>query len=170
MFKEHYNIPPQWFQQPPDSLLERVSAVIKARGCSTSTEQWNVPKNVATQGTGSFGDCAYLLSHMRSELDSYIPDSHHKKHNVFFYKNMLEDVGFEIIYCKERRIKDILPSDEVYINFFTSVCVLMAHVPAVKKEEFREDLFQEILKQNGRDSNGLPFHRGTIIELVVKKN
>ncbi|GBM27279.1 hypothetical protein AVEN_238611-1 [Araneus ventricosus] len=83
---------------------------------------------------------------------------------------MLEDVGFEIIHCKKKQIADVLPSDEDYINFFTSICVLMTHVPTDKKEEFRRDLFHEFLKHNGRDSNGLPFHRGTIIELVVRKN
>ncbi|CAL1293358.1 unnamed protein product [Larinioides sclopetarius] len=108
--------------------------------------------------------------HFFNEIESYIPDSHHQKHNLFFYKKMLKEVGFQIIYSKRRRIKDVLPSDEDYINFFTSVCALVAHVPADKKEEFRTDLFEEILKHNGRDINGLPFHRGTIIELVVKKN
>lgn len=108
--------------------------------------------------------------HFFNEIGSYIPESHHKKHSVFFYRKMLEDVGFDIIHCIERKIKDVLPSDEDYINFFTSVCVLVNHVPVERKEEFRTDLFQEILKHNGRDGNGLPFHTGTIIELVVRKS
>ncbi|GIY53663.1 methyltransf_25 domain-containing protein [Caerostris darwini] len=104
------------------------------------------------------------------EIDTGVPDSHCKQHNAFYYKEMLAKIGFEILHLKEKNITDVLPSDEDYINFFTSVCVLVPHVPMDRRDEFQEDLFQEILQLNGRDSNGLPFHAGKIIELVVKKN
>ncbi|GFS76259.1 hypothetical protein NPIL_521441, partial [Nephila pilipes] len=53
--------------------------------------------------------------------------------------------------------------------FFSSICALTSHVPAEQKEEFMDDLFQELLKQICRNSDGLPQHWGNMLELVVKK-
>ncbi|GIY77139.1 methyltransf_25 domain-containing protein [Caerostris extrusa] len=123
--------------------------------------------------------------HFFNEIDTVVPDSHCKQHDALYYKEILAKIGFEILHLKEENITDVLPSDEDYITtcvrrtpsvsvvperLFTSVCVLVPHVPMDRRDEFQEDLFQEILQLNGRDSNGLPFHAGKIIELVVKKN
>ncbi|GIY45308.1 uncharacterized protein CEXT_498991 [Caerostris extrusa] len=76
-----------------------------------------------------------------------------------------------LFFCRrEKIVEDVFASDEDFKGFFSSLCVLKAHVPADQKDQFEEDLYQEHLRQNGRDKQGLPYHRGRMIEVVVKKD
>ncbi|GFY61920.1 hypothetical protein TNIN_306331 [Trichonephila inaurata madagascariensis] len=101
-------------------------------------------------------------------VDDCVPDSHHHKYDALYYKKMLESIGFEVLHSKERKI-DVFSSDEDIKNFFTALCVLTPHVPLNRKEDFQNDLLEELLLHNGRDSNGMPYHDGKILELVVRK-
>ncbi|GFR29325.1 jhamt [Trichonephila clavata] len=103
-------------------------------------------------------------------VDDYVPDSHHDNYHAPYYEEMLKQIGFDIIYCKEEVKTDVFTSDEEYREFFPSICALTSHVPAERKEEFKDDLFQALLEQNGRNSEGLPQHWGNMLELVVRKN
>ncbi|GFQ65844.1 uncharacterized protein TNCT_425661 [Trichonephila clavata] len=82
---------------------------------------------------------------------------------------MLEEIGFEILYCKEEVKMDVISSDEKYRDFFSSVCAVIPHIPADKREKFKDCFIQELLRQNGRDSNGLPYLKANVIELVLRK-
>ncbi|GFY18780.1 hypothetical protein TNCV_2399991 [Trichonephila clavipes] len=102
-------------------------------------------------------------------VDDCVPDSHHHKYDALHYKKMMESIGFEVLHCEKERKIDVFSSDEDIKNFFTSLCVLTPHVPMDRKEDFQNDLLEELLRHNGRDSNGLPYHDGKILELVVRK-
>ncbi|GFT23685.1 juvenile hormone acid O-methyltransferase [Nephila pilipes] len=108
-------------------------------------------------------------SSLFEEVDDYVPISHHDNYHASYYAEMLKDIGFEILYCKEEIKMDAFTSDEEYRDFFPSICALTSHVPAEQMEEFKDDLIQELLKQNGRNSEGLPQHWGNMLELVVRK-
>lgn len=103
-------------------------------------------------------------------VDDCIPDSHHHKYDASYYKTMLESMGFEVLHCKKDVKIDVFSSDENIKNFFTSLCVLKPFVPLDRLEDFQNDLFEELLRHNGRNSDGLPYHDGKILELVVRKN
>lgn len=102
-------------------------------------------------------------------VENMVPESHHKKYSHLYYKEMLEDIGFEILYCKEEVKIDVISSDEKYRDFFSSVCAVIPHIPIDQREEFKDHFIQELLRQNGRDSNGLPYLKANVIELVLRK-
>ncbi|GFY61916.1 hypothetical protein TNIN_306291 [Trichonephila inaurata madagascariensis] len=52
-------------------------------------------------------------------------------------------------------------------HFFSSVCVLTPHVPKDRKEELKKDFIEELVRQNGRHSNGLPLFTSNVLELEV---
>ncbi|GBN27687.1 hypothetical protein AVEN_36475-1 [Araneus ventricosus] len=78
-------------------------------------------------------------------------------------------MGFEVLYCKSVEISDVFTSEKEYREFFLSICVLRKYVPAEQLEEFQNDYIEAILQKNGRNSNGMPIHKGTFIEIVVRK-
>ncbi|GIY36079.1 juvenile hormone acid O-methyltransferase [Caerostris extrusa] len=112
-------------------------------------------------------------------IDNYVSESHYKKYHASYYKQILEDIGFDIVYCKEEVKIDVFSSDEEYkigyLNddldyeiFLINLCLDVLHsIPT--KEEFQKDLFQELLKQNGRNKDGLPFHTANMIEIIIRK-
>ncbi|GFT66923.1 juvenile hormone acid O-methyltransferase [Nephila pilipes] len=103
------------------------------------------------------------------DVENLIPESHHKKYDSSFYKKMLEDTGFEIIYCRNEVITEVTSSDKKYRDFFTSMCVLTPHVPIDLKEEFKNDLIEEFLRLNGRNDKGLPLFISKVIQLVIRR-
>ncbi|GFU04701.1 hypothetical protein TNCV_4377481 [Trichonephila clavipes] len=109
-------------------------------------------------------------SSLFERVDDYVPDSHHDNYHAAYYEEMLKQIGFDIIYCKEEVKTDVFTSDEEYREFFPSICTLTSHVPAERKEEFKDDLFLALLQQNGRNSERLPQHWGNMLELVIRKN
>ncbi|GFU28729.1 hypothetical protein NPIL_369251 [Nephila pilipes] len=108
-------------------------------------------------------------SNLFIDIDDRVPDSHFYKYDASYYKKMLESLGFEVLHCKKEVKIDVFPSDDDIKNFFTSICVLTPHVPLDRKEDFQNDLLKELLRQNGRNNNGLPYHVGKMVELVVRK-
>ncbi|GBM10844.1 hypothetical protein AVEN_188433-1 [Araneus ventricosus] len=78
-------------------------------------------------------------------------------------------MGFEVLYCKSADISDVFTSEKEYRELFLSICVLRKYVPADQLEEFENDFIGAILQNNVRDSNGMPIHKGTFIEIVVRK-
>ncbi|GBM45412.1 Juvenile hormone acid O-methyltransferase [Araneus ventricosus] len=103
------------------------------------------------------------------DVDNFVSDDHINKYESSRYIKMLEEIGFDILYFGDDVKTDPFPSDEEFRNFFASVCALTTHVPSHQREEFKDHLFQEILKQMGRDSSGRPVHRAKIIEGVARK-
>ncbi|GFY61917.1 juvenile hormone acid O-methyltransferase [Trichonephila inaurata madagascariensis] len=102
-------------------------------------------------------------------VENLVPESHHNKYNHSYYKEMLEEIGFEILYCKEEVKMDVISSDEKYRDFFSSVCAVIPHISVDQREEFKDCFIQELLRQNGRDSEGLPYLKANVIELVLRK-
>ncbi|GIX96064.1 juvenile hormone acid O-methyltransferase [Caerostris darwini] len=102
-------------------------------------------------------------------VNSYIPHDQFKICSSPYYIGMLEEIGFEILYCKEEVKYETFSSDEEYKNFFASISTVKSHIPVDKRGEFKNELFDEMLKLEGRDKNGLPLHRGRFLELVIKK-
>ncbi|GIY65705.1 juvenile hormone acid O-methyltransferase [Caerostris extrusa] len=47
-------------------------------------------------------------------------------------------------------------------DFFASISTVKSHIPVDKREEFKNELFDEMMKLEGRDQNGSPLHRGRI--------
>ncbi|GFY78947.1 hypothetical protein TNIN_201291 [Trichonephila inaurata madagascariensis] len=47
-------------------------------------------------------------------VDDYVADSHHNHYHDAYYGEMLKQIGFDIIYCKEEVEIDIFTSDEEY--------------------------------------------------------
>ncbi|GIY07449.1 juvenile hormone acid O-methyltransferase [Caerostris extrusa] len=103
-------------------------------------------------------------------VNSYIPYDQFKICSSPYYIGMLEEIGFEILYCKEEVKYETFSSDEEYKNFFASISTVKSHIPVDQREEFKNELFDEMLKLEGRHKNGLPRHRGRFLELVIKKN
>ncbi|GFR09680.1 juvenile hormone acid O-methyltransferase, partial [Trichonephila clavata] len=97
-------------------------------------------------------------------IDTMVSESHQKKWNCTPYKEMLEDIGFEIVYCKEEVVSDVISSEEKFRSFFSSVCVLKQHVPKDRREELKNDFIEELSRQNGRHSNGLPLFTSNVLE------
>ncbi|GFR09676.1 juvenile hormone acid O-methyltransferase, partial [Trichonephila clavata] len=91
-------------------------------------------------------------------IETLIPESHLKKRNCTPYKKMSEDTGFEIVYCREEMISDVIPSEERFRNFYSSVCVLTPHVPNDRRKEIKNDFIEELIRQNGWHSNGFPLN------------
>ncbi|GIY10395.1 juvenile hormone acid O-methyltransferase [Caerostris darwini] len=104
------------------------------------------------------------------DVGNYLPDAHLNKRNASYYEQMVKEVGFEILYLKVESTTDVFSSDEEYINLYSSICVVLSHVPVNKKEEFKNELFEEMIKLGGRNSDGLPVHRSIAIELMIRKN
>ncbi|GFR10480.1 juvenile hormone acid O-methyltransferase [Trichonephila clavata] len=105
-----------------------------------------------------------------TNIETLIPESHLKKWNSTHYKKMLEDIGFEIVYCRNEVTTDVMPSEERFRNFFSSMCVLIPHVPKDRREELKNDFIEELLRQNGRNSNGLPLYTSNVLELIIRKS
>ncbi|GFY44417.1 juvenile hormone acid O-methyltransferase [Trichonephila inaurata madagascariensis] len=99
-----------------------------------------------------------------------IPESHYKKYDSSLYRKMVEEIGFEILYCRDEEITDVIPSEEKYRNFFPASCALTPHIPIEQRGEFKNDFIEELIKENGRNHKGLPQFRSRIIELVIRKN
>ncbi|GIY24093.1 hypothetical protein CDAR_578921 [Caerostris darwini] len=102
-------------------------------------------------------------------VDDCVSDGYIYKHDRLYYKKMVEEIGFDVRHCTEERKIETFSSDDEYRSFFASICVLTSHVPLHLKEEFKDDFFDEMLKENGRDENGLPLYGAKLIEIVVKK-
>ncbi|GIX78076.1 hypothetical protein CEXT_398911 [Caerostris extrusa] len=59
------------------------------------------------------------------DVGDYLPDSHVNKRNASYYEQMINEVGFEILYLKEESTADVFSSDEVYkSNFYTFVLTI----------------------------------------------
>ncbi|GIY15788.1 juvenile hormone acid O-methyltransferase [Caerostris darwini] len=104
------------------------------------------------------------------DTGDYLPDSHVNKRNASYYEQMIKEVGFEILHLKEESTADVFSSEEVYKNLYSSICVVLSHIPVNKREEFKNELFEEMIKLGGSSSDGLPVHRSIAIELVIRKN
>ncbi|GFT40322.1 hypothetical protein NPIL_139021 [Nephila pilipes] len=119
-------------------------------------------------GTIETGNHSKYNSYLK-DADFCLPESYHDNYNSSYYKKMLEDIGFKVIHCMDEIKEDILPSDQEFKNIFYSVCPLVKHLPENLKEEFKNDLFQNILKHNGRSKDGLPIHKCRTVEIFVRK-
>ncbi|GBN21993.1 hypothetical protein AVEN_161371-1 [Araneus ventricosus] len=102
-------------------------------------------------------------------VENYVPESQYKGRDASYYTKMLEEMGFDVLYCKSVEISDVFTSEKEYREFILSICVLRKYAPAEQLEEFENDFIEAILQKNVRDSNGMPIHKGTFIEIVVRK-
>ncbi|GIY61604.1 methyltransf_25 domain-containing protein [Caerostris darwini] len=103
-------------------------------------------------------------------VDDRIPESHKKKWDSKHYLDIVQELGFEIIRCESRSIRDVAVSDDHYKLFFSSLCVFLESIPESKREEFKQDFFEELLKKNGRTGEQkLPYHDGCMLDIIIKK-
>ncbi|PRD35479.1 UNVERIFIED_CONTAM: jhamt [Trichonephila clavipes] len=58
-------------------------------------------------------------SSLFERVDDYVPDSHHDNYHAAYYEEMLKQIGFDIIYCKEEVKTDVFTSDEEYRGKFS---------------------------------------------------
>ncbi|GFV21779.1 hypothetical protein TNCV_3484761 [Trichonephila clavipes] len=49
-------------------------------------------------------------------IEEYPPESHIKNYTSSHYKDMVEDVGFTVVYCKQVQNVTTFPSDEIYAS------------------------------------------------------
>nr|UJH41149.1 juvenile hormone acid methyltransferase-4 [Pardosa pseudoannulata] len=84
---------------------------------------------------------------------SYIPESHFQKHDAVFYRNQLEDIGFDVIVCEEENRIYTYPNDDVCRASLYSICGLTNYIPDDLRPEFKEDNFQYFLMYNDRCSD-----------------
>ncbi|GFU43614.1 hypothetical protein TNCV_3728551 [Trichonephila clavipes] len=49
-------------------------------------------------------------------IEEYPPESHVKNYTSSHYKDMVEDVGFTVVYCKQVQNVTTFPSDEIYAS------------------------------------------------------
>ncbi|XP_055942285.1 juvenile hormone acid O-methyltransferase-like isoform X1 [Argiope bruennichi] len=103
------------------------------------------------------------------DADDFVSDDHINKYESSRYLKLLMELGFDVLYFEQGVKSDPFTSDEEYRDFFASICALVPHVPSDQREEFKDDMFQEMLNRNGRDSSGRPVHRANIIEVVARK-
>ncbi|GIY70183.1 methyltransf_25 domain-containing protein [Caerostris extrusa] len=103
-------------------------------------------------------------------VDDRIPESHQKKWDYKHYLDIVQELGFEIVRCESRSIRDVAVSDDHYKLFFSSLCVFLESIPESKREEFKQDFFEELLKKNGRTGEKkLPYHDGCMLDIIIKK-
>ncbi|GFT09841.1 methyltransf_25 domain-containing protein [Trichonephila clavipes] len=107
-----------------------------------------------------------LISH---SIYNYVPESNRKKYDSTHYRKMVQEIGFEVRFCQSELKVNRLSSHEIVKGLYYSICALVPHVPEDRKEEFKNDLYQCVLKQSGRDKESMPQHSATTLELVVKK-
>ncbi|GIY79301.1 methyltransf_25 domain-containing protein, partial [Caerostris darwini] len=104
------------------------------------------------------------------DVDDRIPESHKKKWDSKHYLDIVQELGFEIVRCESRSIRDVAISDDHYKLFLSSLCVILESIPESKREEFKQDFFEELLKKNGRTGERkLPFHDGCMLDIIIKK-
>ncbi|GFV21741.1 uncharacterized protein TNCV_3484381 [Trichonephila clavipes] len=120
-------------------------------------------------GTAGGFDEEYCGQMMVLNIEEYPPESHIKNYTSLHYKDMVEDVGFTVVYCKQVQNVTTFPSDEIYANFLYSLCELSPFIANDEKNQFKNDLLRYTLKQNGRNTDGTPVDRSTTLELVIRK-
>ncbi|GFS59415.1 methyltransf_25 domain-containing protein [Nephila pilipes] len=98
-----------------------------------------------------------------------VPESQLKNYSAFHFKNMVQDVGFTIRYCRETQNVTTFSNDEEYIDFYYSVCALAPYIPENEVSEFKKDLLRYIIQENGRNNDGTPVDKTATIELILKK-
>ncbi|GIY87266.1 hypothetical protein CEXT_309431 [Caerostris extrusa] len=104
------------------------------------------------------------------DVDDRIPESHKKKWDSKHYLDIVQELGFEIVRCESRSIRDVAISDDHYKLFLSSLCVILESIPESKREEFQQDFFEELLKKNGcTGERQLPFHEGCMLDSIIKK-
>ncbi|GFR02558.1 jhamt [Trichonephila clavata] len=102
-------------------------------------------------------------------IEVFPPESQVKNYSSLHYKDMVEDLGFTVVYCKQVQNVTTFPSDETYANFLYSLCELSPFIADDEKKQFKNDLLRYTLKQNGRNTDGTPVDRSTTLELVIRK-
>ncbi|GFW79827.1 hypothetical protein TNCV_2590471 [Trichonephila clavipes] len=60
------------------------------------------------------GEVVRLLAQLN--IEEYPPESHIKNYTSLHYKDMVEDVGFTVVYCKQVQNVTTFPSDEIYAS------------------------------------------------------
>ncbi|GBN76151.1 hypothetical protein AVEN_211368-1 [Araneus ventricosus] len=102
-------------------------------------------------------------------VDSRVPESHYKKYDSTYYRKIVEDIGFDVLLCRDELKVNPLSSEKEAKDLYYSLTVLVHHVPQNLKEEFRNDLYEYVLKNGGILEDGTLVHRAVSLELVVRK-
>lgn len=102
-------------------------------------------------------------------VETGIPDSHFKKHGVPYYKDLLEDIGFNVFFIEEKSRAHVYPDDETGKDSCFTICGFSKHIPEDLKEEFKKDFFHGILKYNGRSFDGKPVLYYKTLSLLLQK-
>ncbi|GFT36669.1 methyltransf_25 domain-containing protein [Nephila pilipes] len=100
---------------------------------------------------------------------NYVPESNRKKYDSTHYRKMAESIGFEVLFCQSELKINKFNSHETVKGLYYSVCALVPYVPENRREEFKDDLYQCVLKHGNRNIDSIPLHAATTLELVVRK-
>ncbi|KAF8778435.1 juvenile hormone acid O-methyltransferase-like [Argiope bruennichi] len=102
-------------------------------------------------------------------VDNRVAESHYKKYDSRYYRKILENIGFTLILCRDELKVNPLSSEKEAKDLYYSLTVLVHHVPLNLRDEFRDDLFEYVLKNGGITEDGTLVHKAVTLELVVKK-
>ncbi|CAL1293352.1 unnamed protein product [Larinioides sclopetarius] len=102
-------------------------------------------------------------------VDSRVPESHCKKFDSTHYRKIVEDIGFDVLLCRDELKVNPLSSEKAAKDLYYSLTVLVHHVPQSLKDEFRNDLNEYVVKNGGKTEDGTLVHRAVTLELVVRK-
>lgn len=102
-------------------------------------------------------------------VDNRVPESHTKKYDSTHYKKIVEDIGFEVLLCRDELKVNPLASEKEAKDLYYSLTVLVHHVPQNLKDDFRDDLYDYVVKNGGIAEDGTLVHRAVSLELVVRK-
>ncbi|GIY33694.1 methyltransf_25 domain-containing protein [Caerostris darwini] len=143
---------------------------------SSSVEQWKgqISKLVSIHVFNWFKDQRnvsrpFTISCNQEGVDSWVPESHFKRYDSSHYKTIAKEIGFSIVFCENEMKVNKLPSEKYAKDLYYSISALAPYVPTNLKEEFKEDLFQHVLRNGGINADGTQVHRASTLELVLRK-
>ncbi|GIY36081.1 methyltransf_25 domain-containing protein [Caerostris extrusa] len=102
-------------------------------------------------------------------VDSWVPESHFKRYDSSHYKKIAKDIGFSIVFCENEMKVNKLPSEKYAKDLYYSISALAPYVPTNLKEEYKEDLYQHVLRNGGINADGTQVHRASTLEIVLRK-
>lgn len=123
----------------------------------------------------SFWDSYKLLidnpkwSKYLKDANPHIPESHFKKYDASYYHNLLENIDFNVVICKDENKTYVFQDDGDCRDSVFSISGFSNYIPDNLKSEFKEDLFQGVLKFNGRSSDGRSQVNYTTLTALIQK-
>ncbi|PRD26979.1 UNVERIFIED_CONTAM: jhamt [Trichonephila clavipes] len=99
----------------------------------------------------------------------YVPTFQKYKHDGASCKKMAEDIGFEVLHCKDEKKTNVFRSDKERKDFFWSICVLRPYIHSDRKKAFEQEFLEVLDKLNDIKDASLLLQKDKILEIVIKK-